>query len=122
MRTILVIVLSLSSVPSAMAQDVAVAEVESTHPLAELRTLDSYFPFNPPPSLEQWQQRRETLRRHVQISLGLWPLPQRSFSPPAIEPRSKSRRSHHPPAIQSFATALKMDKPKRISVSHDCRR
>ncbi len=51
-----------------------------TAPLAprQFRTLDSYFPFEVPQTLEQWQTRREQLRRHIQISLGLWPLPEKT--------------------------------------------
>lgn len=43
-----------------------------------LRTLNSSFPFQPPPTLEAWESRRQWLRRHVQICLGLWPFPERT--------------------------------------------
>ena len=43
--------------------------------LGELRTLDSYFPFRPVASPEEWAKRKEHLRRQVLVSNGLWPLP-----------------------------------------------
>ncbi len=67
-----------------------------THPLAELRTLDSRFPFSPPlaardegsdPSLIRWEKRRDALRRHVQISLGLWPMPRKTPLNPVVHGR-----------------------------------
>lgn len=41
----------------------------------ELRTLNSYFPFEVPDSVEAWEKRKSRLKRHVQMSLGLWPMP-----------------------------------------------
>ena len=43
-----------------------------------LRTLDSHFPFLVPKDVEAWKERADALRLHVQMSLGLWPLPERS--------------------------------------------
>lgn len=54
------------------------------HPLEKLRTLNDYFPFQPPESMEAWQARRERLRRHVQTSLGLWPMPEKKPLNPVI--------------------------------------
>ena len=47
-------------------------------PTAELRTLDSYFPFAPPKTLSEWKARKHRLRLNTQIAIGLWPLPQKS--------------------------------------------
>lgn len=44
----------------------------------QLRTLQSDFPFSVPDSLEQWESRRARIKWHTLISLGLYPLPQKS--------------------------------------------
>ena len=46
--------------------------------LGELRTLDGYFPFHVPESLEAWEKRAEEVRMRMRVSLGLWPEPTRS--------------------------------------------
>ena len=38
-----------------------------------LVTLDGYFPFEVPPTLADWQARREVVRRRVLVAAGLWP-------------------------------------------------
>ena len=43
--------------------------------LQPLKDLNGYFPFTPPGSLEQWQQRVEQVRRRLLVSQGLWPMP-----------------------------------------------
>ena len=43
--------------------------------LGPLKDLDGYFPFNPPNSLSQWDQRREEVRQRILVSQGLWPMP-----------------------------------------------
>ncbi|WP_442506454.1 acetylxylan esterase [Novipirellula sp. SH528] len=40
-----------------------------------LKDLNGYFPFNPPASLEQWEARREYVRRQILVATGLWPMP-----------------------------------------------
>src|SRR5690606_37034266 len=46
--------------------------------LESLVTLDgSYFPFHPPKSGEEWQARREVVRRQILVAAGLWPEPAR---------------------------------------------
>lgn len=45
---------------------------------AKLRTLDSRFPFSVPASAAEWEERAEELRFHLQMSLGLWPLPEKT--------------------------------------------
>ena len=39
------------------------------------RTLRGTFTFSPPASSESWATRARLVRRQVQVSLGLWPLP-----------------------------------------------
>ena len=51
------------------------------------KTLDGYFPFNPPQTKEQWDLRRTELRRQILVSQGLWPLPDKTDLKPIV---------HHP--------------------------
>ncbi len=46
--------------------------------LGPLRTLDTHCPFTPPATLDDWQHRAVSLRRQLQVALGLWPVPTRS--------------------------------------------
>ena len=46
--------------------------------LAELKTLNGYFPFKKVTSKEAWQARREEIRRRILLSQGLWPEPTKS--------------------------------------------
>lgn len=39
------------------------------------KDLDGYFPFVPPSSQEQWDQRREAVQHQILVSQGLWPMP-----------------------------------------------
>lgn len=43
-----------------------------------LRTLDGYFPFEPPADAAAWPSRREQVRTRMLVSLGLWPAPTRT--------------------------------------------
>ena len=43
--------------------------------LGPLKTLDSYFPFAPATSADEWAQRAEQVRRQILVSAGLWPMP-----------------------------------------------
>lgn len=49
-----------------------------------LRTLDDYFPFSSPSSTQEWLSRRAELREQLLVSLGLWPLPQRTALNPVL--------------------------------------
>ena len=40
-----------------------------------LKDLNGYFPFNPPGSLDQWEQQKEYVRRQILVAAGLWPMP-----------------------------------------------
>lgn len=46
--------------------------------LGELRTLNSYFPFQPVNNKQQWEQRQQEIKRRILISQGLWPEPTKS--------------------------------------------
>ncbi len=39
------------------------------------KDLKGYFPFSPPGSLDQWEQRKEYVRRQILVAAGLWPMP-----------------------------------------------
>jgi dienelactone hydrolase len=43
--------------------------------LGPLKTLNGYFPFHPPATREEWDQRVERDRRQALVALGLWPMP-----------------------------------------------
>ena len=55
--------------------------------LGELKDLNGYFPFVPPASREQWEQRSEELRRRVLVAMGLWPMPNKTPLNPVIHGR-----------------------------------
>jgi hypothetical protein len=40
-----------------------------------LKDLNGYFPFDPPASLAEWEQRKEYVRRQILVAAGLWPMP-----------------------------------------------
>jgi dienelactone hydrolase len=40
-----------------------------------LKDLNGYFPFNPPSSLEKWDERKQEVRRQILVAAGLWPMP-----------------------------------------------
>jgi len=48
------------------------------------RTIETTYEFPTYASLEAWQARREHLRRHILVSCGLWPLPERTPLKPVI--------------------------------------
>src|SRR5215213_7591949 len=39
------------------------------------KDLNGYFPFTPPKSKAEWDQRAERVRRQILVSQGLWPMP-----------------------------------------------
>lgn len=43
----------------------------------KLKTLDDYFPFQPPQDLATWERRRERVQRQILVAAGLWPMPER---------------------------------------------
>ena len=56
--------------------------------LEPLKDLDGYFPFTPPTSKADWDQRAERVRRQILVSQGLWPLPTRTPLNPVIHGRT----------------------------------
>ncbi|GAB4128587.1 hypothetical protein JCM17478_05240 [Thermopirellula anaerolimosa] len=52
--------------------------------LGDLKTLDGYFPFQPPSDLATWETRRERVRRQILVAAGLWPMPPRPELQPVI--------------------------------------
>ena len=51
------------------------SRVPNDRRLGPLKNLTGFFPFDPPGSLEEWQERAERLRRRVLLAAGLWPAP-----------------------------------------------
>lgn len=39
------------------------------------KDLNGYFPFDPPSSLEEWEERKQEVRRQILVAAGLWPMP-----------------------------------------------
>jgi hypothetical protein len=64
----------LAETVAARAQDAK----EQDNTMHQLRSLDSHFPFVPPADAKQWNVRRNVLKQHLAISLGLWPEPERT--------------------------------------------
>lgn len=66
-------------VPSELAawQDPA-AGTDPANATVELRTLNSHFPCPVPADRAALDRRQAALRLHLQVSLGLWPLPERT--------------------------------------------
>jgi hypothetical protein len=55
---------------------VRVGRVPQDRRLGPLLDLNGYFPFQPPSSVEAWEERAEYVRRRILVASGLWPLPQ----------------------------------------------
>src|SRR5947207_652840 len=43
--------------------------------LAPPKDLNGYFPFTPPKSKAEWDERAAYVRRQILVSQGLWPMP-----------------------------------------------
>lgn len=52
--------------------------------LGDLKTLDDYFPFQPPADLATWEKRRERVSRQILVAAGLWPMPVRPELKPVV--------------------------------------
>jgi dienelactone hydrolase len=48
------------------------------------RTLNSYFPFEPPATRAAWEKRRQQIRDNVLVANGLWPQPEKTPLNPVI--------------------------------------
>src|SRR5579871_3990025 len=42
------------------------------------KDLNGYFPFTPPKTKAEWDQRAEYVRRQILVAEGLWPMPTRT--------------------------------------------
>ena len=81
------LLLGESWVRAAAPRALAAGQLPNDVRLAELKTLKGYFPFTPSATVEGWQERSETLRRQVLVSLGLWPMPTRTPLEPVVHGR-----------------------------------
>lgn len=71
---------SAAAAPSATTRDTSLADPR----LGRLVTLNDFFPFQVPATAEEWNRRREFVRRQVLVALGLWPMPTRVPIEPVI--------------------------------------
>src|SRR5581483_5518203 len=60
------------------------ADLPADSRLGPPKTLDSYFPFTPPASKENWEARRRAVRDQMLVANGLWPMPARPPVQPVI--------------------------------------
>jgi dienelactone hydrolase len=65
-------------------------KLPSDQRLGRLNDLDGYFPFTPPSSRKEWEQRAEYVRRQMLVALGLWPMP----TPTPLNPVIHGCRDH----------------------------
>ena len=85
---VLFLVLAVTQVPAAepaITRVLAEGQFMSDGRSGPLKTLDDYFPFTPPQSLEEWSKRRTALVEQVKVATGLWPMPE--HSPPGSHSR-----------------------------------
>ena len=52
--------------------------------LEPLKDLNAYFPFNPPATITEWNNRKALIRRQILVSEGLWPMPSKTPLNPVI--------------------------------------
>lgn len=53
------------------------ADLPKDSRIGALKDLNGYFPFSPPATPQEWDQRREYVRRQILVACGLWPMPER---------------------------------------------
>lgn len=73
--------------PTALALNVLEGQKPQDSRLGELRTLNSYFPFQAVDDPDRWAQRQREIRRRILVSQGLWPLPTKTPLDPVIHGR-----------------------------------
>lgn len=71
LRSLVLFALCLGACRVALAADAPAAD----HRLEKLKDLNGYFPFTPPRSPAEWNERAEALRRQILLAAGLWPMP-----------------------------------------------
>ncbi len=47
-------------------------------PRFKLKTLNDYFPFDPPKDAETWKKRADYVRMQIQVANGIWPAPEKA--------------------------------------------
>src|SRR5688572_28986678 len=55
--------------------------------LAPPKDLNGYFPFAPPKTADEWNVRKEAVRRQVLAANGLWPMPTKTPLNPIVHGR-----------------------------------
>ena len=70
--------LAVQSSDSGMPRALPESSSPKDHRLGPLKDLDGYFPFTPPATLEDWRGRAQKVRRGLAVSLGLWPMPEKT--------------------------------------------
>ena len=83
MRSLLALLLSALFVSLSIGTTFGQEEKTETKPpndsrLGELKDLQDYFPFEVPESKEDWETRKEELKRRVMVATNLWPMPERT--------------------------------------------
>ena len=63
---------------SSLPRVVPIGKLPDDSRLGPLKTLNGYFPFSPPKTRDEWEERAERVRRQVQVATGLWPLPEKT--------------------------------------------
>ena len=48
------------------------------------KTLNGYFPFTPPKTIEEWAKRKTEVREQLLVALGLWPMPDKTPLNPVV--------------------------------------
>ena len=86
-------------------------------------TLDGFFPFEPPGTLEAWKERRERVRRQILVAAGLWPMIGAPPSTPVIHGRV-DRGDHTVEKVffESFPGHFVTGNLYRPAGEHDARR
>lgn len=83
----LLLSLNLSALDAATIRSLPSGQAPNDTRLQEPKDLNGYFPFTPAPTKEAWERRAEEVRRHLLVSLGLWPLPEKTPLNPVIHGR-----------------------------------
>jgi dienelactone hydrolase len=75
---------NLSHAANASLRALPEGQLPDDRRLAPLKDLDGYFPFEPSATPEAWQARAQVVRRRLAVSLGLWPMPERTPLNPVV--------------------------------------
>ncbi|MEM9828899.1 MAG: alpha/beta hydrolase family protein [Planctomycetota bacterium] len=71
---------TMSVLVSAQSPDEAATEMDAFKDTrwGPLKDLNQHFPFQPPETIESWEQRRADLQGRILVSAGLFPMPQKT--------------------------------------------